>query len=247
MEATFDTLLAFVLASFLTGFFKTSFGGGIGMVIAPILTLLVSARMAMGIIAPLMVLGDLLVVYFFWKKWDGSFVLALLPSMVVGTIVGTALLAYLSDAGIRRLIGGFAFFYSLYHIIKQIRQSEITYVPPTRTAGHLVGMLAGFSTTAAHSGGVITTPYFVSSGLKKGAVVATGFGLFGITNVFKLGTYLYADITDPQIILWAAYTVPLLAVGAYLGFKAHKAVSNRMFNSIILIIALTGSLKLLLI
>ena len=246
MELTSDTVWAFVLASFMTGFFKTSFGGGIGMVTAPIVTILISARLTMGIIAPLMVLGDLLVIYFFWKKWDGKFVLAILPSMAIGTIGGTALLAHLSDAGIRNLIGGFALFYSLYHIVRQIRQSEFTYVPPSRSVGYLIGILAGFSTTAAHSGGIITTPYFVSRGLKKEAVVATGFGLFGITNVFKLGTYYYAGITNAQIILGAAYTVPILAFGAYLGYRAHKAVSNRVFNFVILIIAVSGSVKLLL-
>ena len=245
MDLTSDLLWAFVLASFMTGFFKTSFGGGIGMVTAPVVTILISARLTMGIIAPLMVLGDLCVIYFFWKKWDGKFVLAILPSMAIGTIGGTALLAYLSDSGIRNLIGGFALLYSLYHIVRQIRQAEFAYVPPSRSVGYLGGVLAGFSTTAAHSGGIITTPYFVSSGLKKEAVVATGFGLFGITNLFKLGTYYYAGLTNAQIILGALYTLPILAIGAYLGHQAHKAVSNRIFNFVILIIAISGSIKLL--
>jgi uncharacterized membrane protein YfcA len=246
MELTTDTLLAFALASLFTGFFKTSFGGGIGMVVAPIVTTFVSARLTMGIIAPLMVLGDVVVIYFFWKKWDGKFIITLLPSMAVGAIGGTMLIAYLSDAGIRSLIGWFALTYALYHLVRLLRQSNFVYVPPTRWVGSLVGLLAGFSTSAAHSGGIITSPYFVSSGLKKEAVVATGFGLYGITNLVKLGAYVWVDLVDLQIFLWDLYTVPLLALGAYLGYLAHKAAPNRVFNMVILFIAISGALKLLL-
>ncbi len=245
MDITLNTLIAFVVASFLTGFFKTSFGGGIGMVVTPFLTLLVSARLTLGIIAPLMVLGDLLVIYFFWKKWDGKFIVALLPSMVVGAVGGTMLIAYLSNAGIRYVIGAFALCYATYYLIKMVRQTEFTYVPPNRTAGYLVGLLAGFSTSAAHSGGIITSPYFVASGLKKEAVVATGFGLFAITNWVKLGTYMWAGLVNGPIILWDLFTVPILAFGAYLGYLAHKAAPGRVFNSAILVIALAGSIKLL--
>ncbi|MFQ5915237.1 MAG: sulfite exporter TauE/SafE family protein [Nitrospinota bacterium] len=246
MDIGLNTIVAYALASLLTGFFKTSFGGGIGMVVAPILTMLISPRLTMGIIAPLMVLGDLLVVYFFWKRWDGKFIVALLPSMAVGAVGGTMLIAYLSNAGIRYVIALFALTYAVYHLVRMIRRTEIAYAPPNRTAGHLVGLLAGFSTSAAHSGGIITSPYFVASGLTKGAVVATGFGLYAITNWVKLGSYVWAGLVNGHIMLLTLYTLPLLALGAYLGNRAHRAASSRVFNSVILILAISGALKLLL-
>ncbi|MFQ5691556.1 MAG: sulfite exporter TauE/SafE family protein [Nitrospinota bacterium] len=245
MEATLSTVIAFAAASFLTGFFKTSFGGGIGMVVTPVVTLLVSARLTMGIISPLMVLGDLLVVYFFWKKWDSKFVVTLLPTMFVGTFGGTMLIAYLSNAGIRFVIGVFVLVFAAYHLVRLVRRREFEYVPPRPVVGQVVGLLAGFSTSAAHSGGIITSPYLVSSGLRKEAVVATGFGLFAITNWVKMGTYMWAGLVNGQIILWDLYTLPVLALGAYLGYQAHKAASSRVFNSAILVIAIAGAIKLL--
>ncbi|MBI2881354.1 MAG: sulfite exporter TauE/SafE family protein [Candidatus Tectomicrobia bacterium] len=246
MELSLHNILTFALASFLTGFFKTSLGGGIGMVVTPLLTLLVSARLAMGIISPLMVLGDFLVVYFFWGKWDGRFILAMLPSMAVGTVLGTMLIAYLSNAGIRYLIGSFVLLYSAHHLIRLVGKRDFEYVPPKRSVGYLVGLLAGFSTSAAHAGGIITSPYLVSSGLRKEAVLATGFGLYALTNWLKLGTYLWVGLVNGQIILWDVYTAPLLALGAYLGYQVHKAISTRAFNSAILVIAILSALKLLL-
>lgn len=240
-----EILLGFALAGFLTGYFKTSFGGGVGVILTPILLLFLPARLVLGMLSPLLILGDFAAVYFLWGKWDRKFLFIMLPPMALGVLAGAAFVGQLSDVGVKLVIGAMVVIFGTYQLLVLLRRRALIYVPPRRGIGQAMGFLAGFSSSAAHQGGIVTSPYFVASGLSKEALVATNFGLFAVTNWVKLGSYYAAGLLTWEIIRWDLYVIPLVALGAALGYATVRRVPQFHFNVIVLLIAIASAIKLL--
>ncbi len=234
----------YVVSAFAVGLSKTSFGTGVGLVLTPILSIYLAPRFVLGILAPMMIIGDLAVVYFLWRKWDPKFFFVMVPTMAVGVVVGTLFVSRLSNPQARIAIGVLVLVFAGYQLLALYRQGEVIYVPPKKGIGALMGFLGGFSSSAAHSGGAVTVPYFVASGLSKEGIVATNFALFAVCNWIKLGSYVGVGMVNWEIIRWTLTVLPIAVLGGFVGRWVNRTVSREMFNRVALILALGGAIKL---
>ena len=232
MSITWVEFSAYAISAFAVGLSKTSFGTGVGLVLTPILSIYLAPRYVLGILSPMMIIGDLAVVYFLWRKWDSKFFFVMLPAMAVGVVLGTLFVSGLSNQQARIAIG------VLVLVFLGACGSDAA------GSGALMGFLGGFSSSAAHSGGVITVPYFVASGLSKEGVVSTNFALFAVCNWIKLGSYVGVGMVNWEIIGWTLTVLPIAVLGGFAGRWVNRTVSREMFNRVVLILAIGGALKL---
>ena len=244
MSITWAEFSAYAISAFAVGLSKTSFGTGVGLVLTPILSIYLAPRYVLGILSPMMIIGDLAVVYFLWRKWDSKFFFVMLPTMAVGVVAGTLLVSRLSNQQARIAIGVLVLMFTGFQLLTLYRRGAPIYVPPKKGFGALMGFLGGFSSSAAHSGGVITVPYFVASGLSKEGVVATNFALFAVCNWIKLGSYVGVGMVNWEIIRWTLTVLPIAVLGGFIGRWVNRTVSREMFNRVALALALGGALKL---
>src|SRR5512137_2172941 len=100
-------ILVVALLGFTIGFSKGGFTA-LGAVLTPLLSLVLpNVALAVGIMLPMLMVGDVFVVYSYWGEWDGRLVRHMLPGAVVGVIFGTLLLAYLPANAMRWALATF--------------------------------------------------------------------------------------------------------------------------------------------
>ena len=147
--------LAFYLvaipAVLIFGVSKGGFGGGLGIVAVPLMSLVVSPAKAAGVLLPVLVLMDLIGLAAYRGRWDRQIVKAMLPGAVLGIALASFAFGYLPERAVRLLLGliaiGFTLNYFLRPAARAVRREHR--VGPAA----LWGGVAGFTSTLAHSGG----------------------------------------------------------------------------------------------
>jgi uncharacterized protein len=234
------------VAALVVGFLRTSVGGGIGLVLTPTLSLVLPPSVVLALIAPLMNLSDPLALRYYWGQWDRRQLALLLPSMMAGVVLGTWALAQLSEYWLGKAIGAVALFFGLLQLVLTGRNQRLLSARPHWSAGAAAGLTAGVASTVAHSGGVVVSIYLVNVQLTKTALLATGNALYVLPNALKLGGYWSIGFLTASIIAAAALAVPLLFVGAWLGYRVNQRLPRRAFELTLVVIAIAGALRLLL-
>ena len=247
MDVPFPALAAAAaLAAFVVGFLKTSLGGGMGLVLTPTLSLLLPPSATLALIAILMLLTDPFAVRLYWRTWDVRQLRLLVPPMVVGVAAGTWVLSMLSMLALRRTIGVVALLFAVAQLtIGRGGRPMFGPAPPAPVA-LVVGFLMGLASTIAHSGGLVGGIYLISLGLSSALVVGTGVVVYAIADAFKIVGYWRIGFLDPELVLAAIVSTPLLILGAWLGMRANRRLPRRAFELILVAIAIAGSMKLLL-
>jgi len=118
------------------GFAKGGFGGlGVSLapparagVLTPILALVLPVALAVGVLLPMLMVGDVFAVTMYWKEWDLDLVKRMLPAGIVGAIAGTFLLSWLSPDGLRIILGIFVWELVAYKFVSDWIQA-IRYEP----------------------------------------------------------------------------------------------------------------------
>src|ERR1051326_2520534 len=105
-QHTIYAAVVIALLGFMIGFAKGGFSG-LGALLTPILALVLPVASAVGVLLPMLMVGDVFAVYMYWNEWDFNLVKRMLPAGIVGAIVGTALLSWMSPDGLRIVLGLF--------------------------------------------------------------------------------------------------------------------------------------------
>ncbi len=232
-------------AALFTGFLKTSVGGGIGLALTPLMTLVLPAPAVLGLLTLMLSLSDPFSLYYYWRRWDGRQLRLLLPGVLVGIVAGGWLLAGQPEPALRRLIGGSALVLALLQLGLMLARRSPSAARAPWPVGAGVGLAGGVASAVAHSGGIVIGPYLAGLGLGNAAVVGTGAAVVAVSNMLKLATYWQIGFVSWALVLLAVVTTPLLYVGSWLGYRLNAVLPRRLFALLLVGIAIAGSLKLL--
>ena len=187
------------LGGFLVGVMRAGFGGGVGVVAAPVLALVVSAKLSLGIILPLVLMTDVISARYYWRRWVGYHVKALLPGMVLGIAIGGGILDLVPEIWFRRMLGGLACVFALLQAIRDRVLADVKPPGPRMRLG--VGVMLGVVSTLIHAGGVVLMLYLLPQGLAGRTFVATAWVFGVILNLLKLIPYLSLGLINAQSLL----------------------------------------------
>ena len=81
------------------------------------MSLTMSPQTAAGILLPILLVMDFVAIYIYWNKWDLKNIKIIIPSSIIGIIVGTFTFSFISDDGIRIIIGIIAILFIFLSII----------------------------------------------------------------------------------------------------------------------------------
>lgn len=231
------------LGGMLVGVMRAGFGGGVGVVAAPLMALVIPAKLALGVILPLSLMTDVISVRYYWGRWEGHHVRALLPGMLLGVAIGGLLLGVIPEIWFRRILGGLACIFAALQVFRDRVLHDVK--PPGRWARFGVGVVLGVVSTLIHAGGVILMLYLLPQGLSGRTFVATAW-IFGvILNLLKLIPYVSFGLVNVQSLSMTLWLLPAMAVGAVFGILLNRTLSPVWFNRVVLVLVLVIGVKLM--
>jgi uncharacterized membrane protein YfcA len=234
-----------IAAAFGDGFLVRTFGQGVGITLTPLLTLVFAPRFALGLLAFYSTLATLGMVRALWHKWDRRTTFAVLPGQVAGLMLGVWIVAVLPDAKLRWVIGLLCLLFALHRLYVELSTHALQ---PRRLPLWLaatMGSASGISSALANSGGVVLSLFLHSQNFHKTVLLATLWMVFFILNPIKLVSYWHVGVLNLDTLITGIIGLPVLWIGLRVGAWTHDRLPVRVFNLIILGIALSSSLLLL--
>ena len=227
----------------LVGVAKAGFGGGIGVIATPLLALTMPVADAAALLLPLLIIIDLIAVRHYYNKFDRSSIKLLLPSAVVGILLGALFFGVFSDNErvLRVGIGILALAFVAYQAARSLIKGALANRRPPKVVGVAMGSLAGFASTLAHAGGPPVSVYLLPQGLPRGIFVGTSVVFFTAVNLIKLVPYGALGLLRVGNVTTILVLAPLSYVGVRLGLFLNGRFSDLWFNRVIYILLfLTG-------
>jgi uncharacterized protein len=237
------TLLA--LGAFFTGLSKTGLPG-LSVLTVAFFAYAMPAKASTGALLPLLICGDVFSVAYFHKHADWSQLWKLSLWVLLGIGGGYVALGRISDAHVQRLIGGILLGMVALNYWRRSRAGDLSAaLPHALWFAALTGMLAGFTTMVANAAGPLMALYFLAIGLPKLAFIGTGAWFFMLVNLVKVPFSAHLGfITPPSLLLDAMLILPMIP-GAVLGPVLLRHINQTKFETLVLILAIVASIRLL--
>jgi len=233
-----------VLGAFIIGLAKAGFGGGLSLIVAPMLVLVIPAREAVGLMLPLLIVGDIATLSFYWRGWDRRNVLALFPGAVIGIGIGMMLIGRLPDREFKFVIGLLALVFGLGQAARQWLVPHATAFRGHPGVGFVAGIVTGTISALAHQGGLVTTLYLLPQNLGNRVFVATTAIIFSLINLTKVLPYLYDGLITHATFMKDLSLAPGVVLGAFVGVYLNKRIPQKQFAWIVLACVLVTGVKL---
>ncbi|MEM7061354.1 MAG: sulfite exporter TauE/SafE family protein [Pseudomonadota bacterium] len=232
------------VAAFLLGLSK----GGVPMIAllaVPILSLMMDSAKAAGLLLPLYIIADCYAVYLFRRAFSVRNLQILLPSAVLGILIGYFAVASVPGDAVKLLVAGIGLSYLFHAIRRRIFQQEIAARPADVPRGVVWGLLAGLTSYITHAGGPPFQAYVLPQRLEKMVYLGTTTIFFTIVNLMKVPPYILAGQITWGSLSQALWLAPLALAGAWTGATISRVLPERLFFTLVEIALAVVSLRLI--
>ena len=209
----------------LIGISKGGFGGGLGVIGVPALSLIMGPVEAAAILLPVLCFMDLFGVQKFWRQWNMQIARLLIPAAVVGIVLGTLTFAYMNEHVLKLILGVL----SLAFVANSLLKRNQTAKAGSALAGRFWGAVTGYTSFVAHAGGPPINVYLLPLRLPKTEYLATTILLFAVINYVKLIPYYFLGQLHGSRLFESLILLPFAYVGIILGIFLHSRVSDKLF------------------
>lgn len=228
-----------ILAVLLVGISKSGFGGGLGVLAVPLMSLVVAPPQAAAILLPLLIGMDMMTVYHYRRTFHRKNLQILLPGAMLGIGLGSLFFRYLSDAHIRILIGGMALVFVINYFIQNRSRSA---TPEANLSGLFWGAVAGFTSFGVHAGGPPVNIYLLPQRLDKTLFVGTTVIFFTVVNLVKVVPYALLGQFSTANFYISLLLAPCAWLGVMTGVRLHRRINEqRFYLYCYLFLAITGA------
>ena len=238
-----------ILAILLAGISKGGFGAAAGGLAVPLMSIVIAPPEAAGIMLPILCAMDLFSVHAYRGRWSKEHLRILLPGSLIGIALGGIAFGLLSVNMIRLLVGLVAVVFTVNKWFglsdRLTRHLSMRQHAPGRVAGMICGLLSGFTSTLAHSGGPPFAVYIYSQKLDKTLIVATSAVFFFIGNYVKLVPYYFLGQLNTANLTTSLMFAPLAPLGVWLGVWLHNRVSEQAFFRVSYVLLFISGVKLI--
>lgn len=231
MDLSLAFYVAAITAVLVTGTSKGGFGGGLGVMAVPLMSLFAAPQFAAAVMMPILVAMDVMIVFRFRKNWRRSIVLALLPGALLGLVLGGFLFEAFDADLIRFAIGLLALlFVALYALQLRGAHAESKSSAPVV---FLLSATSGFASYIAHAGGPPIKGYLLSRNLEKSDFVGTNTVYFFLLNSIKAIAYGSTGTMNWDSLMVSLMLSPCLVVGVLVGGWLHTRIDQVFFIRIV--------------
>lgn len=241
----FDPLFLIVAATavLLVGLSKSGLVASLGVVGVPMLTLVMDARDAAGMMLPLLLVMDAIALIVYRREVDWRIFWILIPGAMIGTCLGWALSAVVSEAMVRLAIGIVALVFVLDAWLPLRKKLEG--LPPSRPWGGFWGGVAGFTSFISHTGGPPVQIYMLPLRLPPALFAGTNAVFFAVVNAAKIVPYFFLGQLSVSNMQASALLMPVAIGGMLVGVYLVRRIDTGLFYRIAYVLVFLLSLKLI--
>ena len=217
---------------------------GAGMMSVPILANVFGGQLSSGIMLPILVLADVLGVWYYHRHASWEHLKILFPWAALGVIIGTLTGSYINDS-IFKFIMAATIVISV--VIMVWLESHTEEVPHKKWFGVATGVAGGFTSMVGNLANSVMAVYLLSIRLPKNSFIGTTAWFFLVVNWFKVPfhVFVWQTITINTVLL-SLITLPAIILGAYLGIVIVKKLSEKIYRWFIIAMTLVAAVFMLL-
>ena len=225
----------------LVGISKGGFGGGVGLVAVPILSLVMPLSQAAAILLPILCVMDLFAVNAYRGQYSTANLRRLLPGGVIGIAGGALAFGALDERWLRVLVGAIAVGFAMQWVFGLKSKNAHK---PGAVSGVFWGAVGGLTSTLAHAGGPPVSVYLLPQKLPPALFVGTTVIVFTMFNYLKLIPYAWLGQLSADNLATSFVLLPLAPVGIKLGRWLLARLNSVVFYRIAYSLLLVTGLKL---
>lgn len=231
------------VAAFLIGFSKTGISGLL-MLVIPILAVVFGGKESTGVILPMLIVGDLIAVWYYHQHAEWKDIKKLLLWTLVGLVLGLIVGEFINDSQFKTLIAIIVLI-CLISLVYTEKKGDSLNVPKKLWFYALTGILVGFTSMIGNAAGSILTIYLLALDFKKESFMGTTAWFFLIINLTKLPLqiFVWQNISIKNILL-AFGMIPAITIGALVGVIIIKKLNDKIFRYIVIAITAIASIRL---
>ncbi len=184
----FFYLLA-IPAILITGISKSGFGGAMGGLAVPLMSLVIPPADAVGIMLPILCTMDVVGLRRFTGSFDWPNLRIILPGALVGITLGTLCFGLLNKGWLLLLVGTIGVGFPLLNWSGLARRQEAAGTSVVK--GGFWSAMSGFTSFICHNGGAPLLVYLMPQRLERKLFVGTTVMFFLVVNYVKLVPYYF--------------------------------------------------------
>ncbi len=230
-------------AVLITGISKAGFGGGIGIVAIPIMSLVMGPRHMLGVQLPLLIAADALSNLHHLRNYEWRILKPLVWGALAGVLLGTLVFWLLQKSDPVRVQHALSFLIGMICLLFVGMQAwgltgrKVPTLPTHPRSSLAVGTTAGFVSTLSHGAGPLVTLYLLQEKLPRQILVGTQVFYFLLVNSAKVPTYVAFGYINRSTLLDSIWFIPLIPLGTLAGAWMNKRVPEKPFAAILYVAA----------
>ncbi|MDW4499062.1 sulfite exporter TauE/SafE family protein [Sulfitobacter sp. D35] len=227
------------------GISKGGFGSGAAFASSSLLALVIEPGLALGVMLPLLMLMDASTLRPYWRRWNAEAAWMLILGGLPGVALGAAFYAVASPDVLRVMIGTIALLFVAWRLALANGWISVVKRQVSRGVGLLAGVVAGFTSYVSHAGGPPAAVYLLARGMSKTEYQATTVLVFWAINIAKFLPYAWLGLFTAGTFRADLVLAPFALLGAWLGVRAHRMISERAFFAVTYILLGVTGVKLI--
>ena len=241
--------ICILVAALCIGLTKAGFSG-FSLVAILLMAQVYPAKESTGAVLPMLILADLMAIGAYRKHVDWQELWRLLPATVLGLLAGWVLLDRIPGVIYGRVLGWMILCMMLLLLWQKLDRRVLGTVLKELLQHPLLatfsGFLAGVTTMMANAGGPAMTFHLLARNFDKMTFVGTCAWFFFFTNLAKVPLSLGLGLITRSSLLLDLLLLPAIALGMVAGRFLLGRVSQSLFETLALLMALAAALRLIL-
>ncbi len=235
-----------VVSAVLVGVSKTGLPG-LGILMAPLMAMAFPehTRLSTGILLGMLILGDLFAAGYYRRRAEWGHVIRLLPPAFVGIAAGWQAMDYVTDDQLQPIMGVIVLAMLGLNYWRIRMGGENAPIPKQWWFAALMGFLAGVTTMMANAAGPVMIIYLLAMRLPKIEFLGTSAWFFFVVNWLKVPFSANLNLITADSVKLNLMMLPLIALGAVAGILFLRRVPQKVFNSLVQVLAAAAAVKLL--
>jgi uncharacterized membrane protein YfcA len=227
-------------AVLLVGLAKGGFSG-IGMAATPLLALAVPPLQALAILLPILMVQDVVSIWWYRRDYDGWNLKVMLPGAVIGVGLAWAVGAVVSDDVVRLMIGVIGVTFVLKVWLGRMPPPG----RPSAASGMFWGAGAGFTSAIASAGMPPFSVHVLPQRMEKLRLVGTVTMFFAAVNLMRVVPYFALGQLNLDNLKISLALLPLAIATNFLGIWLVQRISTELFYKIAYLLMFSVSAAIL--
>lgn len=218
---------------------------GVSMIVVPALAFIFGAKQSTGVLLPILMMADIFGVAYYRRHANWGHLVKVIPWALVGLVLALWVGELVNDEQFKNLIAILVFL-SIGLMLWQDKRKGKHLFPDKWWFAAVMGILGGFATMIGNVAGPVFAIYLLAMHLPKNSFIGTSAWFFMIINFTKFPLQLFVwDNISSATLLIDILTLPAIAGGAFVGFKAVKIIPENIYRGAVIIITAISAFLLL--